>query len=261
MTAPTSREWLRAAAQRLTLGSRRLTTHLGRRVAASIRDTWARTMAWLSDATGLAWAVRLCVLLAAAWVLRRIGVSVATAAARRLDSSPWLLWPALGLWVIASWRAGHPDWRPRPSPAAAEEPEPEPESEPEPVSLAKEHPAGPSIDDIVAAARKLGTPHVHLAAIEEHLGAPQGTARRLLAAAGIPISDVRMHGRGTSTGVRGSDIPPFSHPSSEPADDVVGAGQDANNDNNNADRVEKSGGLLIVRRPSEDRHYPVAKTP
>ncbi|MFD9569975.1 hypothetical protein ACFWBI_09035 [Streptomyces sp. NPDC059982] len=257
MNAPTSAQWIRAAAARLTLGSQRLGTHLGRRVCAWIRGVWRRTVAWLSDATGLAWAVRLCCLLGAAWILRRIGVAVATAAARRLDSSAWLLWPALGLWLIAAWRAGHPDWKPGPAPAAAEEPEPEPE-EPESVSLAKDHPAaGPSLDDVLAAARWIGTPHAHLAAIDDHTGAPAGTARRLLTEAGIPIADVRMQGRGTSTGVRGSDIPALLSPSPEGVDGVVGAGQAANNSNNDTLRIEEGSGMTIIRDLSERRAYTV----
>ncbi|MEU9000521.1 hypothetical protein [Streptomyces sp. NPDC048551] len=258
MSAPTSREWVQAAAQRLTLGSKRLTAHLTRRAAAWIRDTWRRTNGWLSDATGIAWALRLAALLAAAWLLRRIGVSVAAAAARRLDSSAWLLWPALGLWLIAAWRAGHPDWAPGPAPAAAEVPEPEPE--PAPVSLAKEHPgpAGPTLDDVLAAARALGTPHVHLAAIEERLQAPAGTARRVLTEAGIPIADVRMQGRGTSTGVRGSDIPPLSSPSPEGVVGVVGAGQDANNSNNDIRVTLSAGGAQVtVTDLTEQRAYTV----
>ncbi|MFD3802628.1 hypothetical protein ACFWTC_03145 [Streptomyces sp. NPDC058619] len=256
MTAPTSRAWAQAAAARLTLGSKRLTSHLTRRIAAWIRNTWQRTMAWLSDATGLAWAVRLCVLLAAAWILRKVGVSIAAAAARRIEASAWLLWPALALWIIAAWRAGHPDWKPRPAPAAAEEPEPE--AEPETVSLAKDHPVGPTLDDVLAAARKLGTPHVHLAAIERHIKAPRGTVRPVLVEAGIPISDVRMKGAGTSTGIQDSDIPPLSSPSPEGVGGVVGAGQDANNNSNNIRVTRSAGGAQVtVTDLAEQRAYTV----
>ncbi|MFE3578730.1 hypothetical protein [Streptomyces vinaceus] len=253
MSAPTSRSWLQAAARRLATGSERLAAHLTRRLVSWIRDTWRRTNAWLSEASGIAWALRLAVLLAAAWFLRKIGVSVATAAARRLDAAPWLLWPALGVWLIAAWRAGGPGWNPQPASAAAEEPEPE--EEPDTISLAKEHPAGPSLDDVLAAARTLGTPHVHLAAIEERLKAPAGSARRLLTGAGIPITDVRMQGRGTSTGIKEADIPPLSGPSPEGVDDAVGAVQRANNSNNNALRVKQEAGMTIILDPSERRAY------
>ncbi|MEU4947709.1 hypothetical protein [Streptomyces lavendulae] len=257
MNAPTSAQWIRAAAARLTLGSQRLAEHLVRRTAAWVRSVWTRTRKWLDDASGIAWVVRWVVLLVAVWELRKIGVNVAAAAARRLDRSPGLLWLALGLWLIAAWRAGHPDWKPRPAPAAAEEPEPEPEEESETVSLAKEHPAGPSLEDVLAAARTLGTPHVHLAAIDERVKAPAGTARRLLTEAGIPIADVRMQGRGSSTGVRGADIPPLSYPSPGGVGDAVGAGQRANNDNNNGLRIEEGAGMTIIRDPSERRAYKV----
>lgn len=255
MTAPTSAQWIRAAAARLTLGSQRLTEHIGRRTAAWVRKVWTRTTKWLGEASGIAWALRLAVLLAAAWILRKIGLGIAGWGARRLQTSSGLLWPALGLWLIAAWRVGHPDWKPRPAPAAAEEPASEGESEE--VSLAKEHPAGPSLDDVLAAARKLGTPHVHLKAIEEDIGAPQGTARRLLAEAGIPITDVRMQGRGTSTGVRGSDIPPLPPSSPEAAVGVVGAGQDVNNSNSDAIGVREEAGMTIITDPSERRAYTV----
>ncbi|MFG2617795.1 hypothetical protein ACGFXC_09200 [Streptomyces sp. NPDC048507] len=256
MTAPTSAQWIRAAAARLTLGSQRLTVHLTRRIAAWLRDAWRRTNRWLSDATGIAWAFRLAVLLAAAWLLRKIGVSVAAAVVRRLDSSAWLLWPALGLWLIAAWRAGHPDRAPGPAPAAAEAPVPE--AQPDPVSLAKDHPPGPSLDDVLAAARKVGTPHAHLAAIEECLKAPAGTARRLLTKAGIPIADVRMQGRGTSTGVRGADIPPLADPSRGAVVDAVGAGQDANNSNNDIRVTRSAGGAQVtVTDLTEQRAYTV----
>jgi hypothetical protein len=260
VTAPTSREWLRAAARRLNLGSERLAAHHTRRVVAWVRHTWARTMAWLSDASGIAWACRLAVILAAAWILCKVGVSVAAAAARRLDSSAWLLWPALGLWLITAWRVGHPDWQPRSGPAAAEEPEPE--VEPEPVSLAKEHWAGPHLEDVLNAAHLLGTPHVHLAAIDECLKASQGSARRLLTEAGIPISDVRMQGRGTSTGVRDSDLPPLPGPSSEGVVDAVGAGQAVNNSNNNVKVTRSANGAQVtVTDLTEARHYTTQEAP
>ncbi|MFE3762285.1 Clp protease N-terminal domain-containing protein [Streptomyces sp. NPDC059104] len=191
-------------------------------------------------------AVRSALLLAAGYAAWR--------AARWL---PPLMWGAAACWLLAAWRAGHPDRQPKnaPTPVAADAPEPE--AEPEPVGPAKEQPAGPTIDDVVAAARQLGTPHVHLAAIEEHLGAPKGTARRLLTAAGVPIADVRMHGRGTSTGVRDADIPPFSHPSPEAAVGVVGAGQGANNSNSDAIGVREEAGMTIITDPSERRAYTV----
>ncbi|MFJ3923032.1 hypothetical protein [Streptomyces sp. NPDC090022] len=163
-------------------------------------------------------------------------------------------------WVGAAWWVGHPDWRPRPAPdAVAEGPGPESEEGPEedPVSLSKEHPPGPDIDTVVGAAHRLGTPHVHLTAIEDHLGAPPGSVRRVLTAAGIPISDVRMQGRGTSTGVKGHDLPPLSHPSPEGVDGVVGAGQGANNSNNITVKSSANGVRVTVTDLTERRAYTV----
>lgn len=256
MKTPTSREWLRAAAQRIATGSERITSHHIKRAVTWVRDTWARTMAWLSDASGIAWAVRLCVLLAAAWILRKVGLGVAGWGARRVQASSGLLWAVLALWLIAAWRVGHPDWRPRPAPAAAEAPEPE--AEPEPVSLAKEHPAGPSLDDVLVTAITMGTPHIHLTAIEHHLGAPQGSVRRVLTEAGIPITDVRMKGRGTSTGVRGDDIPAPASPSQAATDDADGAGQDDNNSNNGGNKPPYREGMSIIPDPQRPGRWMVA---
>ncbi|MFI8360730.1 hypothetical protein ACIGD1_11280 [Streptomyces sp. NPDC085612] len=256
MTAPTSRAWVQAAARRLTTGTELLAAHIVRRVAAWLRDTWARTMAWLSDATGIAWAVRLCALLAAAWVLRKVGVSLAGTVARRIDQSAWLLWPALAVWIIAAWRVGHPDWKPRTAPEAAGE-KPGPTAEQPPATPVPDR-AGPSLDEVLDAARKLGTPHVHLAAITDHLGAPDGAVRQVLTAAGIPIGDVRMQGRGTSTGVKGADIPTAPSPSPEGAGAAVGAAQGANNSNNNV-RVDRigDGAQITVTKLDERRAYTV----
>ncbi|MGW5852104.1 hypothetical protein ACWFQ8_29860 [Streptomyces sp. NPDC055254] len=170
---------------------------------------------------------------------------------------PWLMWVLAVWWVAAAWRAGRPGWKPTaPDPAAAAQ-GPDPTAEPGPISLAKEHPPGPSLGDVLTAARALGTPHVHLAAIEEYLGVPRGTVRPVLTTAGIPITDVRMQGRGTSTGIRGADVPPLSSPSPIGVADVVGAGHGANNSNNNALRVKEEAGMTIILDPSERRAYTV----
>lgn len=153
---------------------------------------------------------------------------------------PWLMWLAAVWLLLTAWRAGRPDREPAAVPGGERpgkvEEQPAAEGEAGPVAPAPAPPApGPSLDTVLAAARELGTPHVHLAAIEAHIKAPRGSVRPVLVEAGIRIKDVRMDGRGSSTGVRGADIPPPATPLGDAAVGVVGAGQGANNNTNNAD--------------------------
>ncbi|MFE1349834.1 hypothetical protein [Streptomyces sp. NPDC058757] len=224
MSAPTSTQWLRAAAARITLGSGVLARERTRRLVGWVRSVWRRTMGWLGEASGIAWAVRLAVLLAAAWVLRKIGVALAAAVLRRLESSPWLMWPAVALWLIAAWRAADPKRR-GPAPAAAAEPVPE------------EGPAaGLTPDEIRAlliAAFKLD-PQVHVTVLAERLteatGRPWSAAdvRAAVGAAGGRVdTGVRMPGRSPSTGVRRASLPdPSPATPPPPVEGVVVAGQD-----------------------------------
>ncbi|KAA6220017.1 hypothetical protein [Streptomyces filamentosus] len=223
MTAPTSAQWLRAAAARIVTGSQILARERTRRLAGWVRSVWRRTMSWLGEASGIAWALRLAVLLAAAWVLRKIGVALAAGVARRLEASPWLMWPALALWLIAAWRAADPKRR-GPAPAAAE---PVPEDGPA---------AELTTDEIRALLiRVFGLdPQVHITVLAERLteatGRPWSTAdvRAAVGAAGGRVdTGVRMPGLNPSTGVRRSTLPDPS-PATPPApvEGVVVAGQE-----------------------------------
>ncbi|MFI1889836.1 hypothetical protein [Streptomyces jumonjinensis] len=238
MTAPTTKEWLRAAAGRLSAGSQELTRTLLRKIIKWVRKTWKRTMDWLSDATGIAWAVRLAVLLAAAWLLRKIGVGIAGAAARRLDASPWLMWPALGLWIIAAWRAGHPDKLAEAAKKRAEKKDKKP---------AADTPAGPSegpaknmtIDQIRTLLHTAfgDDDQAHTAVLAERLAQITGEewtaayVRAAAQAAGATVEKgVRMPGRSPSTGIRRATVPapspdPSPTPPPGPVDGVVVAGQ------------------------------------
>ncbi len=227
MTAPTSMQWVRAAAGRLTVGSERLAATRAQAVVAWVRDTWARTMSWLGEASGIAWAVRLAVLLAAAWVLRKVGVAVGGAAARRLDASPWLMWPALALWIIAAWRAGHPDKDPSKPPEA-------------PAGTPDATGTGPAAGLTVHQIRALlhdalhTDDQAHVAVLADRLTEATGRAwdaadvRAAAEAAGARVErGVRMPGRSPSTGIRRHTLPtPSPTPPPEPVAGVVVAGQE-----------------------------------
>ncbi|MFF7851906.1 hypothetical protein ACFZDF_30605 [Streptomyces sp. NPDC007910] len=224
MSAPTSAQWLRAAARRIAKGSEILALERTKRLIGWVRSVWARTMTWLGEASGIAWVVRLAVLLGAAWLLRKIALGIAGAVARRLEATPSLMWIALALWLIAAWRAGDPK---RPAPAVAEAEEP----------AAEEGPlAGMTVDEIRALLiDMLGTDaQVHLKVLAERLtGAtrrPWETAdvRAAVERAGGQVEKgVRMPGRTPSTGVRRKTLPdPSPTPPPPPVEGVVVAGQE-----------------------------------
>lgn len=272
MSAPTSAQWLRAAAARIAAGSQILARERTRRLVRWVRSVWKRTMAWLGEASGIAWAVRLAVLLAAAWVLRKIGVALAVAVARKLETSSWLMWPALALWLIAAWRAGNPK---RPAPAAAAEEEP----------VAEDGPAeGMTVDEIRALLITVFRldPQVHITVLAERLtettGRPWEAAdvRAAVETAGGRVErGVRMPGRSPSTGVRRTTLPdPSPAPPPSPVAGVVVAGQEPPTgpatatptasttpaeERGAAPRVTAIGqGGTVVHDPTETiRHHPV----
>lgn len=228
---------------RLAEGSRRtyrrLTTGTGTWVAAGRRDDLNGWKAALGPA------LRTALLLGLAYGAWRVA-----------RGWPWLMWVAAAGWLLTAWRAGAPSRKVAADPEETPAPGPGDRAGEPPAPQA---PAGPTLEAVLAAARELGTPHVHLAAIEAHLKAPRGTVRPVLAGAGIPITDVRMHGRGTSTGLRDADIPAPAGLSPAPVVDVVGAGQGANNNNNNGITVEGGEALTIIRDLTETVYYPATK--
>ncbi|MFC8491799.1 hypothetical protein ACFUJU_13550 [Streptomyces sp. NPDC057235] len=224
MSAPTSAQWLRAAAARIATGSEILARERTARLVKWVRSVWQRTMGWLGEASGIAWAVRLAVLLGAAWVLRKIALGLAGAVARRLEATPSLMWIALALWLIAAWRAGNP--KRGPAPAAAEEPEPETEG---PL-------AGLTVDEIRALLIDIlgPDPQAHLKVLAERLTEATrqpweaADVRAAVERAGGRVEKgVRMPGRTPSTGVRRKTLPdPSPTPPPPPVEGVVVAGQE-----------------------------------
>ncbi|ROP53292.1 hypothetical protein EDD94_2795 [Streptomyces sp. PanSC9] len=154
-----------------------------------------------------------------------------------LRTAPVLMFPLTAWWVIAAFRKGKPE--------AKEEPAASPPQESrEPAAEEDDSPK------VLEALRESADPHVHLAVIAQKLGTDTAHVREVLTRAGVPISDVRMKGRGVSTGVKGSDIPSPS-PSPEPSEPVVGPGQP---DNNNTEltltRLPSGGQVLSVPDPT-----------
>lgn len=116
MRAPTTVQWIRRAGQRLSTGSVRLATHLAARALDKGCRIWNRGRDWLAEASGVAWLLRLGVLLAVAWILRKILAAIATGLYLTVANGgrPWLMWGVALAWVIGGYRCGHPDWKPKP---------------------------------------------------------------------------------------------------------------------------------------------------
>lgn len=261
MTAPTTRQWIRQAGQRLSTGSGRLATHLAARTLGKARSIWDRCRAWLAEASGVAWLLRLAILLSVAWVLRKIATAVATGLSRTVTDggAPWLLWGTAAAWIIGAYRCGHPDWKPKPrsadEPPAAETPQPDTEQTPAgppPIS-----PISPVA--LVAAVRDVGTPHAQLKPLAEHLRTTTDAVRAAAAAQGWPVKDVRMDGRSSSAGLA---WPP---PPLPPLSGVVGADQhaDDNDDDSASEGTEKGlrveaigqGGAVVYDPADTIRHH------
>ncbi|MEU6661244.1 hypothetical protein [Streptomyces sp. NPDC046821] len=253
MKAPTTTQWIRRAAQRLSTGSARLATHLSGRALGQGRRIWHRCWSWLAEASGVAWLLRLAVLLAAAWILRKIATTVATGLAHTIADRrlPWLMWGAAVAWIIGAYRYGRPDWEPKTPPA-----EPEPPAEQEPTASAGTPAVSPTA--LVATVRDIGTPHAHLKPIAEYLHTTTDEVRATAAAMGWPVKDVRMQGRSSTAGLRWDEVPP--PPETDPYPGVVGAGQRADDNDDDSDGAEPEKGLRVVRTESGLTVYDLADT-
>ncbi|WP_225793772.1 hypothetical protein [Streptomyces aculeolatus] len=108
----------------------------------------------------------------------------------------------------------------------------EPAAPDEPPPAAE--PAELTANELAMALHAVAAPHAHLSAVARHLATTPEKVRTGLKAAGIPAGDqVRMRGRGVSTGVRAAHIPPLPPAADPPPGDVVAAGQPSNNNSNN----------------------------
>ncbi|MFE9935869.1 hypothetical protein [Streptomyces hirsutus] len=246
----TTMQWIRQAAQRISTGSGRLAAHLATQAIDRGRRVWRRATGWLGEASGVGWLLRLAVLLAVAVVLRKIVTTVAVGLYTRVESgaAPWLVWGAAGAWVVAAYRCGRDGWKPKtPAPTEATSAEPEPSSD-QPAPAAEQTPAGPppvSPVALVAAVRDIGTPHAQLKPLAERLGTTTDAVRATAAGLGWEVKDVRMQGRSASAGLRWDEAP--SLPPAEPLPAVVGAGQRADDNDDDTDGEGPEKGVRVVR--------------
>lgn len=248
MTMPSTMQWLRAASVRIHLGSSRLLRHRIGRGAEGLKARKDGIAGWLGSSTGLAWLAKLALLLAAAGILRKIVVKVGGGIYGRIESGAWswMLWAATAVWIIAAYRAGHPDWKPkeRPSPDANAEqaegdsaeaatgPDPQPSGQP---------PVFPA--ELVATVRDIGTPHAQLVPIAEHLRVSTDAVRAAAAAIGWPVKDVRQDGRSSSAGLRWDERP--SPEQDDPLSGVVGAGQAADDNDDDSGEGKPRKGVRV----------------
>ncbi|MFD5656940.1 hypothetical protein [Streptomyces hirsutus] len=243
-------QWIRQAAQGISTGSGRLAAHLATQALDRGRRVWRRATGWLGEASGVGWLLRLAVLLAVAALARKVITAVAEGLYARVESgaAPWLLWGAAGAWVVAAYRCGRDGWEPK-KPAAKEKTaaEPEPGGE-QPTPATESAPAGPppvSPVALVAAVRDIGTPHAQLKPLAEHLGTTAAAVRAAAAEIGWPVKDVRMQGRSSTAGLRWDDCP--SPTILAPSPGVVGAGQTADDNDDDSDREGPRKGIDVRR--------------
>lgn len=242
MSAPTTVEWLRTAAARVGTGSGRLTMHLARRTVARVRRVYEGLWDWVGQsASGFDKVFRLAVLAVGVLIVRKTGTAIVRWAYERIESGAWgpVLFAAAGVWIVCAYRAGKPGWTPK-APKEKAKPEAEEAAPADESHKAGEAPEGAPVVSLekpplptpvafVSALSRLGTPHAHLSVLAPELGTTPDLMRQALAGWGIPVEDVRMKGRGTSTGVKGDPFPTLRTPS----DGVVDAGQPTNNNDNN----------------------------
>jgi hypothetical protein len=260
--APTTRQWLRDAAQRVSRGSERLTLLLARRItgrgAERLRAWGSGVRAWLGAVSGFEWLLRAGCLVAAALVARKALLAVAGGIADRADEVvSGLMWPASIVWVVVAYRIGREDWRPRDEepaePGAAGEGDDQAQADGTVEQAAPAGPPLPTLQQLAESLARVGTPHAHIAVMAEDLGATPQAVRAALDRCGVPVEPVRMRGRGSSTGIKAGSLPT---PRPTP-DGVVAAGQPANNDNNNARALQTRQGVLIITDDADNpyRHH------
>jgi hypothetical protein len=260
--APTTMQWIRTAAQRISRGSGRLTILIARRItvrgAARLRAWGSGISGWLGQASGGEWLLRLCCLIVLGLVARRVLQGVSDGLLGTVDAvATRLMWPASIVWVIVAYRIGREDWRPR---SERKEPDSEPAAtevddedddggDEQFVHAVEDQPAGPPLptrEQLAESLARVGTPHAHIAALADDLSTTPEQVRAALDQYGVPVEPVRMRGRGSSTGIKGGSLPTPARPHGG----VVAAGQPANNNDNN------SGAVVITDDPDNPyRHY------
>ncbi|WP_371099290.1 hypothetical protein [Streptomyces sanglieri] len=197
------------------------------------------------------------------WLRGAVLLGAAYGAWRGVVAAPWALAPAAGVWLVASLYAKPPAEQEEEEGQEEEEAAPAAEAttsseEPEPAGAAVppvEEPPLPSHQDLHESLSRVGTPHAHIAVLAEDLKTTPERVRAALAQLSVPVEDVRMRGRRSSTGIRGDRFPAPPPTPGTPSVGVVGAGQSANNDNNNASSTVHREGLVIAY--TDDKTNPV----
>ncbi|MER8030690.1 hypothetical protein ABTZ78_17225 [Streptomyces bauhiniae] len=265
MSAPTTMQWLRTAAHRVSVGSGRRATYLATWTLHRAHRIWQRATGWLAQGEGFGWVLRAAVLVGIAAVVRKVAVALVTGIYARVahGGERWLLWGAATWWVVSAYRAGAEDWQPKraAAPGKGAEPGKEKVASEDSASEATPAPAGPPVVSpvgLVAAVRDIGTPHAQLVPIAEYLRTTTDAVRATAAAMGWPVKDVRMTGRSASAGLRWDEVP--SPDQVYPLPGVVGAGQPADDDNDDAPEEGPREGVRVVRSETGVTIYDLADT-
>ncbi|MFI0233138.1 hypothetical protein [Streptomyces sp. NPDC017086] len=264
MSAPTTAQWLRTAVDRVAVGSGRLATDRTRRAVQRLRRTVQRTRAWVGEASGVDKLIRLAPLALAALILRAVGARLAEWAYDRIESGAWwwLLAAGSAAWIVAAYRAGRDGWQPTPplQPVPAGGEGGPVEAEPSPPAAGSDPVGPPPVSPValVAAVRDIGTPHAQLKPLAEHLGVSTDAVRAAAAGMGWPVKDVRMTGRSASAGLRWDEVP--SPPPLGPSPGVVGAGQRADDNDDDSGRQGPREGIAVRRTDGGLVIYDLADT-
>jgi len=248
VSGPSTVQWLRAAVSRIAVGSGRRATYLAAWAVHRARRVWGGARGWLDEGAGLGWWLRAGLLLAVAAVLRKIATAIGVGIYHRVadGGAPVLCWGAAAWWTVSAYRAGADGWTPK-RPAA---PEPEPAAEnqagQQEQPAPQQPPTGPpsvSAVALVAAVRDIGTPNAQLVPLAEHLGTTTDAVRATAAELGWPVKDVRMAGRSSTAGLRWDEVP--LTPPADPRSGVVGAGQPADDNDDDTEKGPFREGLRV----------------
>lgn len=267
MSTPSTVQWLRTAVHRIGVGSGRRATYLAAWTLHRGHRLWTRATGWLGEGEGIGWLLRLATLLGLAAILRKIAGTGALGIYHRVEQggAPWLMWGAAASWIVSAYRAGAKDWKPKrpaaPVPAGEEQEQAPPDEAPGETEkpAAVEQPKTPPVSPValVAAVRDVGTPHAQLKPLAEHLGTTTDAVRAAAGGIGWPVKDVRMEGRSSSAGLRWDDCP--SPTTLAPSPGVVGAGQAADDNDDDRPGEGHGEGLRVVKTDSGQTVFDLAE--
>lgn len=242
VSAPSTREWLRTAADRVSVGSGRLAVRSVGRLVRAAQAAFSRLPWWAQ-------------LLAAYVALLKGPPAIAGLGGRvheRVESGAWtgVLTVSALLWLVVAYRVG----RDEPEPATVETDQPDEGAEteePAPAMPATSRPGAPPVSPValVAAVRDIGTPHAQLVPLAEHLGTTTDAVRAAAQRMAWAVKDVRMEGRSSTAGLRWDDCP--SPTILAPSSAVVGAGQPADDDNDDTEEGDGEKRFRVVPLGSE----------